>query len=306
MALRGHARDDGRGRAHRSLAPVSARPLRIGCGAGYSGDRIEPAVELVERGDLDVIVFECLAERTIALAQQAKARDPGGGFDPMLEERMEAVLPEARRRGIRIITNMGAANPPAAADCVRQVAARLGVSGITIAVVTGDDVRQLAGDEGFSRLAETGESVNRDEIVSANAYLGAEPIVEALQRGADVVITGRVADPSMFLAPIVVHHGWRLDDWTLAGRGTLVGHLLECGGQITGGYFADPGVKDVAGLARLGFPLAEVDADGTAIITKPGGSGGQVTVATCTEQLLYEIHDPSSYLTPDVVADFSR
>jgi hypothetical protein len=285
---------------------VSARPLRIGCGAGYSGDRIEPAVELVERGDLDVIVFECLAERTIAIAQQAKIRDPGAGFDPLLEERLEAILPEARRRGVTIITNMGAANPPAAADCVRRVAARLGVSGFTIAVVTGDDVRELAGGDGFSRLAETGADVDRDDIVSANAYLGAEPIAEALQRGADVVITGRVADPSMFLAPIAVHHGWRLDDWTLAGRGTLVGHLLECGGQITGGYFADPGVKDVAGLARLGFPLAAVEADGTAVISKPAGSGGQVTAATCTEQLLYEIHDPSSYFTPDVVADFSR
>jgi hypothetical protein len=285
---------------------VSARPLRIGCGAGYSGDRIEPAVELVERGDLDVIVFECLAERTIALAQQAKARDADAGFDPLLEERMEAILPEARRRRIRIVTNMGAANAPAAADCVRQVAARLGVGGFTIAVVTGDDVRELAGGDGFSRLAETGEAVNIDDIVSANAYLGAEPIAEALRRGADVVITGRVADPSMFLAAIAVHHGWRLDDWTLAGRGTLVGHLLECAGQITGGYFADPGVKDVPGLARLGFPLAEVEADGTAIICKPAGSGGQVTAATCTEQLLYEIHDPSSYLTPDVVADFSR
>ena len=285
---------------------MSTRPLRIGCGAGYSGDRIEPALELVTRGDLDVIVFECLAERTIAIAQQAKARDPGAGFDPLLEERMEAILPEARRRGVRIVTNMGAANPPAAADCVRQVAARLGVRGFTVAVVTGDDVRELAGGDGFSRLAETGEAVNPTDIVSANAYLGAEPIAEALQRGADVVITGRVADPSMFLAPIAVHHGWRLDDWMRAGRGTLVGHLLECAGQITGGYFADPGVKDVAGLARLGFPLAEVDADGTAIITKPARSGGQVTAATCTEQLLYEIHDPSSYCTPDVVADFSR
>src|SRR5215208_2185044 len=127
MAVRRDARDDRRGRALRSLGNMSARPLRIGCGAGYSGDRIEPAVELVERGDLDVIVFECLAERTIALAQQAKARDPGAGFDPLLEERMAALLPEARRRSVRIITNMGAANPPAAADCVRQVAARLRV-----------------------------------------------------------------------------------------------------------------------------------------------------------------------------------
>lgn len=285
---------------------MSTRPLRIGCGAGYSGDRIEPAVELVERGDLDVIVFECLAERTIALAQQAKARDPNAGFDPLLEERMEAILPEARRRGVRIVTNMGAANPAAAADCVRAVAARLGVGGFTIAVVLGDDVRDLAGSDGFDRLADADEPIALDRIVSANAYLGAEPIAEALRQGADIVITGRVADPSLFLAPIAVHHGWPLDDWRLAGRGTLVGHLLECAGQITGGYFADPGVKDVAGLARLGFPLAEVDADGSAIITKPARSGGQVTVATCVEQLLYEIHDPAAYVTPDVIADFSR
>ena len=285
---------------------MSAGPLRIGCGAGYSGDRIEPAIELVERGDLDVIVFECLAERTMALAQQAKARDPHAGFDPLLEERMEAILHDARKRGVRIITNMGAANPAAAAECVRAVAARLGVGEFTIAVVLGDDVRELAGKDGFDPGAETEEPIALDRIVSANAYLGAEPIAEALRHGADVVITGRVADPSLFLAPIAVHHGWPLDDWRLAGRGTLVGHLLECAGQITGGYFADPGVKDVAGLARLGFPLAEVDADGNAIITKPAGSGGQVTVATCSEQLLYEIHDPAAYVTPDVIADFSR
>jgi hypothetical protein len=285
---------------------VSARPLRIGCGAGYSGDRIEPAIELVQRSDLDVIVFECLAERTMALAQQAKARDPDAGFDPLLEERMEAILRDARKRGVRIITNMGAANPAAAAECVRAVAARLGVGGFTIAVVLGDDVRELAGKDGFDPGAERDEPIALDRIVSANAYLGAEPIAEALRHGADVVITGRVADPSLFLAPIAVHHGWPLDDWRLAGRGTLVGHLLECAGQITGGYFADPGVKEVAGLARLGFPLAEVDADGNAIITKPAGSGGQVTVATCTEQLLYEIHDPAAYVTPDVIADFSR
>jgi Acyclic terpene utilisation family protein AtuA len=264
--------------------------LRIGCGAGYSGDRIEPAVELVERGDLDVIVFECLAERTIALAQKARAADPDAGFDPLLTERMDAVLPEASRRGIRIITNMGAANPPAAGARVRAVAERLGIHGLTIAVVTGDDVGSIVGGD----------------IVSANAYLGVEPIVDAIGHGAHVIITGRAADPSLFLAPIAVHHGWRLDDWTLAGRGTLVGHLLECAGQVTGGYFADPGKKDVRDLARLGFPLAEVAADGSAVITKVAGSGGQVTAATCTEQLLYEIHDPASYVTPDVIADFSQ
>jgi hypothetical protein len=283
---------------------VSARPLRIGCGAGYSGDRIEPAIELVERGNLDVLVFECLAERTIALAQQAKAADPGAGFDPRLDERMEAVLPEARRRGVRIVTNMGAANPPAAAARVRAAAERLGGRGLTIAVVTGDDVRELVTNGEFSAL-ETGETLTRDNVVSANAYLGAEPISDALRHDAHVVITGRVADPSLFLAPISVHHGWPADDWTLAGRGTLVGHLLECAGQVTGGYFADPGAKDVPDLARLGFPIAEVDADGTAVITKVAGSGGCVTGATCKEQLLYEIHDPASYVTPDVVADFS-
>ncbi|HEY2435291.1 MAG TPA: acyclic terpene utilization AtuA family protein [Vicinamibacterales bacterium] len=282
----------------------AGRPLRIGCGAGYSGDRIEPAVELVERGDLDVIVFECLAERTIALAQQAKAADPEGGFDPRLDERMRAVLPDAIRRGIRIVTNMGAANPPAAAARVAALGRQFGIGGFTIAVVTGDDVRAAVTSGGFS-TTETGEPLDEHNVVSANAYLGAEPIAEALRRGADVVITGRVADPSLFLAPIAVHHGWALDDWALAGRGTLVGHLLECAGQVTGGYFADPGVKDVPALARLGFPLAEVEADGSAVITKVAGSGGIVTAATCTEQLLYEIHDPSAYVTPDVVADFS-
>jgi Acyclic terpene utilisation family protein AtuA len=280
------------------------RALRIGCGAGYSGDRVEPAVELVERGALDYLVFECLAERTIAIAQLARTRDPQAGFDPRLAERMEAVLASCKARGVRIITNMGAANPLAGAACVRDVASRLGLRRLTIAVVTGDDVLPLIAEGGFRSL-EDGEMLAPGTLVSANAYLGAEPIVEAIKGGADVVLTGRVADPSLFLAPIAVYYGWALDDWTRAGRGTVVGHLLECAGQITGGYFADPGVKDVAGLSRLGFPLAEVEADGSAIITKVAGSGGCVTASTCKEQLLYEIHDPSSYLTPDTVADFS-
>lgn len=287
----------------RSIARSPDRPLRIGCGAGYSGDRIEPAVELAERGDIDYLVFECLAERTIALAQQARARDPHAGFDPRLDERMEAVLPSCRARGVRVVTNMGAANPMAGAACVRQVATRLGIRKLTIAIVTGDDVLGLAPPGGF-RALETGEAMTPATVVSANAYLGAEPILEALRHGADVVITGRVADPSLFVAPIAAHYGWALDDVARLGQGTVVGHLLECAGQVTGGYFADPGVKDVDGLARLGFPLAEVSADGSAVITKVPGSGGCVTAATCTEQLLYEIHDPGAYMTPDVIADF--
>jgi len=281
------------------------RPLRIGCGAGYSGDRIEPAVELVEQGALDYLVFECLAERTIAVAQQARAKDPEAGFDPRLAERMEAVLAASRERGVRIITNMGAAHPVAGASCVREVARRLGLHGLRVAVVTGDDVLPLIA-EGTGLALETGLPFAPDTVVSANAYLGAEPVIAALGRGADVVITGRVADPSLFVAPIAAHFGWALDDWVRVGRATLVGHLLECAGQVTGGYFADPGVKDVAGLARLGFPIAEVTADGAATITKVPGSGGRVTVATCKEQLLYEIHDPAAYVTPDVVADFSN
>lgn len=286
------------------LTPPEGRPLRIGCGAGYSSDRLEPAVELVEGGGLDYLVFECLAERTIALAQQAKARDPQAGFDPLLRERMEAVLGACHARGIKLITNMGAANPLAAAACVRDVAVGAGLKDLTIAVVTGDDVAAIVSRGGYSSI-ESGEPFLPGSVVSANAYLGAEPIVEALQHGADVVITGRVADPSLFVAPILAAFGWARDDWPRVGFATLAGHLLECAGQVTGGYFADPGVKDVPHLERLGFPLAEITPGGEMVVTKVSGSGGLVTTATCTEQLLYEVHDPAAYVTPDVVADFS-
>jgi len=282
-------------------------PIRIGCGAGYSGDRIEPAVELATHGALDYLVFECLAERTIAIAQLARLRDPHAGYDPLLAERMDAVLPACRERGVRIVSNMGAANPRAAAAIVRERARRLGLDGLNIAAVTGDDVlEQLA--RGDFVVAETGRPVSdmAAVIVSANAYVGAAPVVEALAAGADVVVTGRVADSSLFLAPALYEFGWRADDWEKVAGGTLVGHLLECGGQITGGYFADPGRKDVPHLASLGFPIAQVSDDATAIITKVEGSGGMVSLATCKEQLLYEVEDPGRYLTPDVTADFSE
>ena len=282
------------------------KTVRIGSGAGYSGDRIEPAVELAERGDLRYLAFECLAERTIALAQQERLRDPARGYDPLLEERMEAVLPTCARKGITILTNMGAANPLAGAAVIKEVARRHGLGGLAIAAVTGDDVlREVVG--GDFTLLETGEPVAAlgDRLVSANVYLGIPPLLEALGRGADVIITGRVADPALFLAPLVHEFGWSLDDWDRLGQGTVVGHLLECAGQVTGGYFADLARKRVPDLARLGFPLAEVGEDGSAVITKVPGSGGRVTLATCKEQLLYEIHDPTAYLTPDATADLS-
>jgi hypothetical protein len=283
------------------------RTLRLGSGAGYSGDRIEPALELAEHGELDYLIFECLAERTIALAQQAKLKDPAGGFDPLLEARMRAVLGTCARKGVRIITNMGAANPVAAARKTAAIATELGLHGLKIAAVTGDDVLSVLRQENY-RLEETGRSVEDlgDRIISANAYLGVGPICDALASGAQVVITGRAADPALFMAPLVHEFGWSLEDCDRLGQGTVVGHLLECAGQVTGGYFADPGFKDVPDLARLGFPIGEVSENGDVVITKVASAGGRVTAATCKEQLLYEIHDPRRYLQPDVVADFSE
>ena len=288
------------------MSAASSRRVRLGTGAGYSGDRLEPAMELAECAEIDYLVFECLAERTIALAQQERRREPTRGYDPFLEARMRAVLPTCVRRRIRIVTNAGAANPVAAATFVRDLAHELGLAGLRVAAVLGDDVLHLVRD-GLVRIRSGGEptdAVPRD-VLSANAYLGAEPIVEALAGGADVVITGRVADSSLFLAPLVHELGWASDDWTRLARGAIAGHLLECAGQITGGYFADPGYKDVANLARLGFPIGEVAEDGSTMITKLPDAGGCVTVRTCTEQLLYEMHDPSGYVTPDVIADIT-
>jgi len=282
------------------------RTIRIGCGAGFSGDRIEPAVELAEKGGLQYLVFECLAERTIALAQQARLHNPATGYDPFLVQRLEAVLPACRKNGIRIITNMGAANPHAAAGKALEVARRLALSGLKIAAISGDDVTHLATQTEWPGLANNRDvRALGDRLVSAHAYLGARPIVDALANGADIVLTGRVADPALFLAPLIHEFGWAFDDWPRLGQGTLVGHLLECAGQITGGYFSDPDKQPVANLARLGFPIAEVSEQGEVVITKVAGSGGAVTARTCKEQLLYEIHDPAAYNTPDVVADFS-
>ncbi len=281
--------------------------IRIGSGAGYSGDRIDPAADLARNGHLDYLVFECLAERTIALAQKARKRDPSSGYDPFLEDRLRTCLPSCYENGVRIITNMGAANPISAMHKAAEVIRGMGISNYTIAAVTGDDVLAHIGNY-EAEILETGEPLSkyRSQIISANAYVGAAPIVEALTLGADMVITGRVADPALFIAPLIFEFGWKMDDYSLLGQGTVMGHLMECAAQVTGGYFADPGFKDVDGLANLGFPIAEIAADGNFSITKLKEAGGMVTAATCKEQLLYEIHDPAEYLTPDVVADFSR
>lgn len=286
---------------------MEGRSVRIGSGAGYAGDRIDPAIELAEKGNIHYICFECLAERTIALAQLEKRNNPHRGYGQFLEERMEAMLPFCSERGLVMISNLGAANPSAALIKTLEIAERMDVRPLKVAAISGDDVLEsmVAVDRA---VWETGQPVRDllDSIISANAYLGVDAILPALMEGCNVIITGRVADPSLYLAPMIYELGWSGDNWTCRGAGTAVAHLLECAAQVTGGYFVDPGKKDVADLARIGFPIAEVFQDGEGIITKVPGTGGEVTVPACKEQLLYEVHDPSRYLTPDVTADFSR
>ena len=287
----------------------NSKILRLGAGAGYAGDRIPPAVALAEKGQLDYLIFECLAERTIALAQLEKLKNPRSGYDPLLRARMLAVLPACLANGTRIITNMGAANPMQAGREVLAVAKELGLQNLNVAVVMGDDVLALLQTDYLSApLIDSTHTVADIQplLVSANAYLGAEALLPALRSEAQVIVCGRVADPALFLAPLIHHFEWAADNWPLLGRGVMVGHLLECAAQITGGYFADPGYKDVPNLANLGYPLAEVNERGDVVITKLPDAGGCVTVQTCTEQLLYEIENPAEYFQPDVVADFSQ
>jgi hypothetical protein len=280
--------------------------FRIGAGSGFSGDRYEPARILIEGGELDALVFECLAERTIGLAQQAMTQGTSTGFDPRILERLRDVLPAAAARRTKIISNAGAANPLGAARAAHDLADELGLGGLTVAAVTGDDVKSLLSPQ--ARVLGTEETIGDlgDRVVSANAYLGTEGLTSALDEGADIVLTGRVGDAALFAAPLIRHFGWGTATMDRLADATLVGHLLECAGQLTGGYFADGGRKTVPGLATLGFPWAEVSADGSAVYGKVEGTGGMITSATVLEQLLYEIDDARSYLTPDVALDMSN
>ncbi len=286
--------------------------LRLGAGASFADDRIAPAVALAERGELDYLVFECLAERTIARENLTRLKNPALGYTPRLMDRMAAVLPACLRNGVRIVSNMGAANPPAAARLILDHVRERGLSSaqtqpFTCATVTGDDVSAMLRAQPQLPLMESGEPLESllPRMASANAYLGADVICRALETGAQVVITGRVADPSLFLAPLMHHYGWRYDDWPRIAAGIATGHLLECSAQASGGCFADPGKKEVHDLARLGFPYADVNAAGDIWISKLEDAGGRVDRATCTEQLIYEVHDPARYITPDCVLDFT-
>lgn len=280
--------------------------MRMGSGAGFSSDRLGPAVDLAEHAELDWLVFETIGERTLAFGHRDRLANPSRGYNPQLAARMRGVLQPCRQQNTRIMTNMGVANVEAAAEVVINVARELGMKGLKVAAVLGDEVTDRLNDETvlFDYGGRTLGEVDRP-LVGANAYLGIDAILPAVETGADVIITGRVADPSLFLAPIVDQFGWARDDWSKLGQGTLVGHLMECGMQITGGYFADPGRKHVPRPAECGYPIAAINADGGAEITKLKSAGGMVNMATVKEQMLYEVHDPTRYLTPDVTADFS-
>ena len=282
--------------------------VRVGNCAGFSGDRVDaagPVVEtLIEAGGPAAIFFEVLAERTIALAQLEKRRDPERGYEPMLELLIAPILRDCVDHGITIVGNCGAANPMGAARCIARLAAEQGMGDVKIAVIEGDDIMGRIDPAGLEVIeADASLHFDAEKMISANVYLGAEPVAEAMAAGAHVVVTGRIADPALALAPFMHHFGWKADDWNRIAAGMLAGHLLECGAQVTGGYFYDPGFKDVPDPANIGFPIAEMTADGGLTIAKAARTGGLVTLETVKEQLLYEIHDPADYITPDVVLD---
>ncbi len=282
----------------------------IGGAAGFAGDRTDAAGPLVETlATCDgprFIMFEMLAERTLALAQLERRADPTRGYNRALDRLLTPILGRCREANIKIVGNFGAANPTAAGERIVALAHELGIAAPRVAVVEGDDidgvlsVSELAARETDGTVLQRGKN-----IVSANLYLGAAPIAQALDQGADIVVSGRVVDSALALGPLMHAFKWRAGEWDRLAAGTMAGHLLECGAQVTGGYFADPGFKDVPGLADVGYPIAEVSSEGEVVVTKPRNTGGRVDRQTVIEQLLYEIHDPASYLVPDVVLDLT-
>jgi hypothetical protein len=261
----------------------------------------------VEHGRLDYLCFETMAEATVSAAQIRSRREPDyPGYDYYLDDRFEAVLPACIEHGTKIVSNQGWINPEGAAQRAVEHLRRLGIKGVKVAAVSGSVITDRLVDLADTVLEDGSPTAALvDSIVSAEAYVGAEPIVEALAAGATIVLTGRVADPSLFLAPMIHEFGWDVADYDRLGKGSGIGHLLECGAQVTGGYFADPGFKDVPDLWDLALPIAEVDPSGDAIITKLEDTGGMVDLRTVKEQLFYEVHDPGNYITPDCIVDFT-
>ena len=293
--------------------------VRIGCAAGFAGDRFDASESIIDYFEKvdgpKYLMFEVLAERTLAITRTLQREDPDKGYSPFLQSYLEPIIKRCHAAGIKIVTNAGASNPAHAGKLVSELAAAQGMTDYRVAIVQGDDLFEQMNEGEIIALEKMDNTKILPPLLSANVYLGAAGIVDALQESADIVITGRVSDPALALGPLIHEFGWTDNDWDLLAAGTLVGHLIECGCQITGATFVDPGRKDsdtlsapglsASGIARMGYPIAEVSQDGSAIITKPPGSGGLVNLQTVKEQMLYEIHDPGAYITPDVILDMT-
>ncbi|HEY4364704.1 MAG TPA: acyclic terpene utilization AtuA family protein [Bryobacteraceae bacterium] len=283
--------------------------IRIANGQGFWGDSLEAPVDLVRRGPIDYLTLDYLAEVTMSILQKQKARDPQAGYARDFVDLIARILPDLKERRIRVIANAGGVNPHACCKAVLDVAKRLGIH-VRVAVVAGDDIMGRLDDfeaRGIElKNMETGEPLSaiRAHLQSANAYLGAVPIAQALRRGAEIVITGRMADPSLTVGPLMHEFSWKVDDWDRLAAGTVAGHLIECGAQSTGGN-CQVDWETIPDLADVGYPIVEVEADGTFVLTKHTGTGGRVTTDSAKEQLLYETGDPKEFITPDCVADFT-
>jgi hypothetical protein len=289
---------------------MTRKIIRIGAGQGFYGDTFFPAIEIAQKGNVQYIAFDALAELTLAILQKDRQKDPSLGYTRDLPIFMQWLLPACREKGIKLITNAGGINPEGAMEKVLAVAKRLGMTGLKVGMVTGDDVHPRLDELRTKGVAlanvDTGEPFDtiKDRALFATAYIGAAPIVEALRQGADVVVTGRVNDAAVWLAPMIHEFGWRMDDYDRLAAGTLLGHLMECSAQCTGGNWSGDW-WNIPIMERMGYPIAEVSEDGNAILTKAPDTGGRVSFDTVKEQLLYEVHDPRRYLSPDVIADFT-
>ncbi len=285
--------------------------IRIASGQGFWGDLIDAPYRQVTKGDIDYLVMDYLAEVTMSILQKQKNRNPNLGYAVDLIDVMKRVLPITSKKGIKVITNGGGVNPIACADAILEAAMNLDIQKLDIAVVLGDDIKECL-DEIILRGCdlknmETGEPITKvkDKLLSANVYFGAAPIVEALKRGADIVITGRTTDTGLTLAPMIYEFGWDMKNYDLLAAGTVAGHILECGAQATGGNFLGDW-QSIKNMAEIGFPIAEAYPNGEVIITKHKNTGGIVSFDTVAEQLVYEIGDPKAYITPECVVDFTR
>jgi hypothetical protein len=287
----------------------TTKTIRIGNGQGFWGDNVDAPVELLRGGPIDYIGMDYLAEVTLSIMMRQKLKNPKLGYATDFIGFIRRVLPELKERNVRILTNAGGLNPKACRNRIFEVARDLGVTGLRVGVVDGDDLLprlpELIAAGHTLKNMDTGEPLAPlvDKVMSANAYLGARPIVEALGAGAQIVLCGRVTDTALALAPMIHEFGWGMEDWDLLAAGTIAGHIIECGAQCTGGNFSR--FWEVPDLWNVGYPLVEAREDGTFVVTKHEGTGGMVTVDTVGEQLVYEMSDPTGYITPDVIADFT-